>query len=81
MLTWGWPGARDEILAMLSMKLEGISWVSKSHPMFFWENILELIMVHIKVYLVRWPATVESQTSHKISLGCDFISSDGSTEP
>lgn len=65
MLTWGWPAAMDEILATLSMQLEGISQVNKSHPMFFQENILELIMVHIKVYLVYWPATLESQTSHK----------------
>lgn len=81
MLTWGWPGARDEILARLSMQLEGISRVNKSYPVFFQENILELIMVHIKVYLVHWPATLESQASHKTSLGCDFISSDSSTEP
>lgn len=53
MLTWGWPGARDEILARLSMQLEGISRVNKSYPVFFQENILELIMVHIKVYLVH----------------------------
>ena len=52
MLTWRWLGARDEILATLSMQLEGISQVNKSHPMFFQENILELILVRIKVYLV-----------------------------
>lgn len=53
MLIWGWPGARDEIVAMLSMQLEGISWVNRSHPMFFQEKTIEPITVHIKVYLVH----------------------------
>lgn len=53
MLTWAWLGAKDEILAMLSVQLEGIFRVNKSHPMSFQENILELIMIHIKVYLVH----------------------------
>lgn len=69
MLTWGWPGARDEILAMLSMQLWGISHVNESHPMFFQENILEPIVVHIKVYLVCWSATLENQTLHRLHLG------------
>lgn len=65
----GMARSQGLILAMLSMQLWGISRVNESHPMFFQENILELIIVHIKLYLVCWSAALESQTPHRLHLG------------
>lgn len=41
----------------------------------FFQEKFVLFMVHIKAYLVCWPATLESQTSCRLHVSWDFISS------